>query len=54
MNIMANEAMFYNFEHLLEELNQFAKASGDKVKAVKRFGDFDISNETGKKYSLQY
>ena len=48
VNIMANEAMFYNFEHLLDELNQFAKASGEKVNSVKRFGDFDISNETGK------
>lgn len=48
LNIMANEAMFYNFEHLLEELKAFADASGKKVNAVKVFGDFDISNETGK------
>ncbi len=48
VNIMANEATFYNFEHLLDELKKYAEASGKKVNSLKFFGDFDISNETGK------
>lgn len=48
VNILANKATFYNFNHLLDELGKYTKEMGSKVASLKVFGDFDTANDTGK------
>lgn len=48
VNIYINESTFINHVHLVDEIIAFAKASGNKISAVKRFGDFDNSTSPHK------
>lgn len=49
VNIYANEYSFLNFPDLINELQLYTALKKDKIKAIKFFGDFDITTSPHKK-----